>query len=163
MTFGAEQRQPVIRAQQKKTQQSLTSTDQVVSSRTLAKPVAMVSASLRDEELKAQRIRVGSNLSDVRRVLKSGTFKPLPPADKDEYEKIVDKSVKDDSFKPLETSRKVKGIIKRESVDKSGKIRSAHTFNKPEQEANMTDGFTANKIGKKFRVDDKGLEFFPSA
>jgi hypothetical protein len=67
----------------------------------------MVSASVR-EEPKAQRINVGSNLSDVRRALKSGTFKPLTLADKDEYEKIVDKSVKDDSFKPVKEEKKSK-------------------------------------------------------
>lgn len=105
---------------------SLSSTTQVVSPVVPAKPVAMVSSTVRGEEEPQQRINVGNNLSQVKRelkskqvlrALKSQTFQPLPPEEaeesdklvefkpvstgKTEYQKIVDKSVKDAEFKPL--------------------------------------------------------------
>ena len=51
-----------------------------------------------------QRIHVGSNFSQVQRALRSQTFKPLPAEsleDEEDYEEIVDKSVKDAELKPV--------------------------------------------------------------
>lgn len=105
MAFGAEQRLPAISAQQQKAQhQSLTSTSHVVSPALPSKPVSMVSATSRGE--KPQRINVGSNLSQVQHALKSKTFQPLSPADKDESEKVVDKSVQDAEFKPISSAER---------------------------------------------------------
>lgn len=67
---------------------------------------AIVSSVKRIEEPN-ERINIGSNLSQVQRALQSGTFKPLPPARDAEYQKIVDKSIKDANFK---TETKSKGF-----------------------------------------------------
>jgi hypothetical protein len=88
----------------------LASTSQVVSQMPI-KPLAMVSSSVRKEELDEEpneRIKVGNNLSHVQRAMRSQTFKPLPSEGQDEYQKIVDQSIKDASFKPVKEEKKSK-------------------------------------------------------
>lgn len=144
MAFDAVHKQPAIRAQQQKAQQqSLTSTDQVVSPALPSKPVAMVSATLREEEEpQSKRINIGSNLSQVQRALKSKAFQPLPPAGKEEYEEVVDKSVKYAEFKPL-------SLAEREALsESSSKYRKASAGFKPHKTDEYQEGLTPLKYGE---------------